>query len=53
MNDELEEDEDLHNQLKYDHMTSDELITTDNAKISILETRISGESANHRLESAS
>ena len=45
VNDELEEDEDPHNKLKYDQMTSDELITADNAKISILETRISGGSA--------
>ena len=34
MNDELEEDEDLHNKLKYDHKISDEQITANNAKIS-------------------
>ena len=34
MNDELEEDEDLHNNLKYDHKISDEQITANNAKIS-------------------
>ena len=45
MNDELEEDEDLHNKMKYDHMMSDEQITTDNAKISTLETNISAKSA--------
>ena len=45
MNDELEEDEDLHNKMKYDHMISDEQITADNAKISTLETNISANSA--------
>ena len=45
MNDELEEDEDLHNKMVYDHMISDEQITADNAKISTLETNISAESA--------
>ena len=45
MNDELEEDEDLHNKMKYDHMISDEQITADNAKISTLETNISAKSA--------
>ena len=41
----LEEDEDLHNKLKCDQMTSDELITADNVKISTLETCISEENA--------
>ena len=45
MNDELEEDEDLHNKMKYDLMISDEQITADNAKISTLETNISAKSA--------
>ena len=45
MSDELEEDEDLHNKLKCDQDTSDEQIAADNAKISTLETSISGESA--------
>ena len=45
MNDELEEYEDLHNKMKYDHMISDEQITADNAKISTLETNISAKSA--------
>ena len=45
VNDELEEDEDLHNKMKYDHMISDEQITADNAKISTLETNISAKSA--------
>ena len=45
MNDELEEDEDLHNKMKYDHMISDEQITADNAKTSTLETNISAKSA--------
>ena len=45
MNDQLEEDEDLHNKMKYDHMISDEQITADNAKISTLETNISAKSA--------
>ena len=46
MNDELEEDENLHNKMKYDHMISDEQITADDAKISTLETNISAKSAN-------
>ena len=41
----MEEDEDLHNNLKCVQMTSDEKIAADNAKISTLETSISGESA--------
>ena len=41
----MDEDEDLHNKLKCDQLTSDEQITTDNVKISTLETSISGESA--------
>ena len=41
----MEEDEDLHNKMKYDHMISDEQITADNAKISTLETNISAKSA--------
>ena len=45
LSDELEEDEDLHNKMKYDHMISDEQITADNAKISTLETNISAKSA--------
>ena len=45
LSDELEEDEDLHNNLKCDQMTSDEQIVADNAKISTLETSISGENA--------
>ena len=45
VNDELEEDEDLHNKMKYDLMISDEQITADNAKISTLETNISAKSA--------
>ena len=45
VNDELEEDEDLHNKMKYDLMISDEKITADNAKISTLETNISAKSA--------
>ena len=45
LSDDLEEDEDLHNKLICDQMTSDEQITADNAKISTLETSISGESA--------
>ena len=45
VNDELEEDEDLHNKMKYDHMISDEQITGDNAKISTLETSIPEENA--------
>ena len=41
----MDEDEDLHNKLKRDQITSDEQIATDNVKISTLETSISGESA--------
>ena len=41
----MEEDEDLHNKLKCDQITSDEQIAADNVKISTLETSISGESA--------
>ena len=41
----MEEDEDLHNKLKCDQMTSDEQIAADNAKISTLETSISEENA--------
>ena len=41
----MEEDEDLHNKMKYDLMISDEQITADNAKISTLETNISAKSA--------
>ena len=40
MNDELEEDEDLHNNLKYDHKISDEQITANNAKISPESARV-------------
>ena len=36
----LEEDEDLHNNLKCDQVISDEQTTVDNAKISTLETSI-------------
>ena len=39
-NDELEEDEDLHNKLKYDHKISDEQITANNAKISPESARV-------------
>ena len=45
LSDDLEEDEDLHSKLKCDQITSDEQIAADNAKISTLETSISGESA--------
>ena len=45
LSDDLEEDEDLHNKLKCDQITSDEQIAADNVKISTLETSISGESA--------
>ena len=44
LSDELDEDEDLHNKLKCDQITSDEEIAADYAKISTLETSISGES---------
>ena len=40
MNDELEEDENLHNKMKYDHMISDEQITADDVKISTLEKHL-------------
>ena len=49
LNGELEEDENPHNKLKCDQDTSDEQIEADNAKISTLETSISGESARVRL----
>ena len=45
LSDELEEDEDLHNKLKCDQVTSYEQITADNAKFSTQETSISGENA--------
>ena len=45
VNYEVEEDEDLHNKMKYDLMISDEQITASNAKISTLETNISAKSA--------
>ena len=35
VNDKSKEDEDLHNEWKYNHMISDELTTTENAKISL------------------
>ena len=41
----MEEDEDLHNKLKCDQITSDEQIAADNVKISTPETSIFGESA--------
>ena len=41
----MEEDEDLHNNLKCDQVISDEQITVDNAKISTLETSIPEENA--------
>ena len=40
VNDELEEDEDLRNNLKYDHKISDEQITANNAKISQESARV-------------
>ena len=45
LSDDLKEDEDLHNKLKCDQITSDEQIAADNVKISTLETIISRESA--------
>ena len=45
LSDDLEEDEELHNKLKCDQITSDEQIAAHNAKISTLETNISWESA--------
>ena len=41
----MEEDEDLHNNLKCDQVISDEQTTVDNAKISTLETSIPEENA--------
>ena len=41
----MEEDKDLHNNLKCDQVISDEQTTVDNAKISTLETSIPGENA--------
>ena len=41
----LEEDKDLHNNLKCDQVISDEQTTVDNAKISTLETSIPEENA--------
>ena len=39
VDDKSKEDEDLHNEWKYNHMISDELTTTENAKISLESAR--------------